>query len=65
MVNNLISAVLLGILIYVWYWVGTAAPWINEGAFSVTGLGGMTYMVPGLAYLFFTFLTFALARGGK
>lgn len=63
MVNNLISAVLLGVLVYVWYWVGTAAPWVSEGSFSVMGAGGASYAIPSLAYLFFTFLTFALARG--
>lgn len=64
MVDTLIKGVILGVVAYVWYYVGTAVPWVNEGAFTVTGAGG-PYAVPGLGYLFFTFLAFTLARGGK
>ena len=63
MVNDLIKAVLLGVIIYAWYWVGTAAPWVSEGSFEVMSAGGNNYWIPGLGYLFFTFLTFALSRG--
>jgi hypothetical protein len=65
MVNNLISAVVLGVVIYAWYYVGTAVPWVNDGAFSVMGMNGQAYVVPDLGYLFWSFLAFALAKGGK
>ncbi|HXV74506.1 MAG TPA: hypothetical protein VD713_07235 [Sphingomonadales bacterium] len=65
MVNNLISAIVLGVLVYVWYYVGTAVPWVNDGAFSVMGADGQAYAIPGLGYLFFSFLAFSLARSGK
>ena len=65
MVNNLISAIVLGVLVYLWYYAGTMVPWVNDGAFSVMGANGQAYMIPGLGYLFFSFLAFALAKGGK
>jgi len=65
MVNNLISAVVLGVLAYVWYYVGVSVPWVNDGAFTVTGMDGGMYAIPDLGYLFWSFLAFSLARGGK
>ena len=67
MIDKLISAVLLGILVFIWDWVGTVAPWVSNESFTVTGVGGshMTYSIASIVYLFFTFLTFALARNEK
>lgn len=65
MVDNLIKGVILGIVTYVWYYFGTSVPWTGDGSFGVTSATGIPYAIPGLGYLFFTFLAFMLARGGK
>jgi len=63
MVDNLIKGVLFGVLLYVWYYVGTEVPWVNEGANMVTGLNTVSYGVPGFAYLVWSIFAIALARG--
>ena len=64
MVDNLIKGVIVGVLAFVWYYAGVEVQWINLGSFPVTGVGP-DYTVPGLGYLFFTFLAFTLARSAK
>lgn len=65
MVDNLIKGVIVGVLIFVWYYAGTAVPWTGDGAREVGSNIGITYMVPGLGYLVWSFLAFALARSVK
>lgn len=59
MVNDIIKGVVLGILTFVWYYVGVAVPMINNGAYEVVALGG-SYYIPGLGYVFFTILAIFL-----
>ena len=54
MVDNLIKGVLVGILGYAWYWLGT---WEM--------LRGMASDDPGTGYIFFTILAAALLASGK
>jgi len=62
MVDNLIKGVIFGLLVYVWYYVGTTVPWINEGSYTVQSLTE-SYQVPGLGYLVWSIFAIALARG--
>lgn len=54
MVNTLIAWVLVGVFGFIWYWVGTAAPYVGSGGDS-----------PADIYWFFTILAFAMMAGGK
>ena len=66
MVDNLIKGVIAGLLTYVWYYFGTAVPWTGDGAFMVaSNIEGVSYAIPSLGYWFFSFMAFAMARGGK
>jgi len=60
MVDNLIKGVVLGVLITVWYYAGVSVPWVNQGSFTVAGVGG-DYAFVDLGYLIFTVLAFKLA----
>lgn len=67
MVNKIISAIVLGVLIYIWWYAGTMVPWVNDGSYKVNGAvlavdGAVREMIfPGAIYLFFSILTFVLA----
>lgn len=65
MVDNIIKGVVVGILIFAWYYVGTSVPWTGDGARQVSSNIGLTYMVPSLGYLIWSALAFALARNAK
>lgn len=60
MVNKIISAIVLGVLIYIWFYAGTMVPWVNDGSFKVMGVAREIHF-PGAGYLFFSILTFVLA----
>ncbi len=63
MVDNLIKGVIVGVLAFVWYYAGTALPWTGEGAHEVmTNIPGLSYAIPSLGYLFFSYLAFATAK---
>ena len=64
MVDNLLKGVIVGVLIYVWYYAGTSVAWLSVGSYEVNSNIG-TYAIPALGYWFWSFLAFALARGGK
>ena len=49
MVNTLIKGVLLGIFGYLWFWLGTDAPYIGSGGDIETAYLGFTIVA---AYLF-------------
>lgn len=62
MVNKIISAIVLGVLIYIWWYAGTMVPWVNDGSYKVVGAVLVREMLfPGAIYLFFSILTFVLA----
>ena len=65
MVDYLIKGVIAGVLTYAWYYAGTSVPFTSEGAFMVESNIGISYAIPSLGYWFFSFLAFAMARGGK
>lgn len=65
MVDTIVKGVVFGVLVYVWFYVGTMVPGLADGAYTVTtNMGPIpSYSLPGFGYWFFSILAFSMARG--
>jgi len=64
MVDQLAKGVVFGVLVYVWFYVGTMVPGLADGAYTVNVTMGPVpaYVIPGFGYWFFSILAFVMAR---